>query len=458
MRAPVLVLVLFAAAGGCNEYDLGRRKHSDNPNPEDTGSPPDPLDPDIDVTPTSLDFGYIMKDCPSAAQEVTITNKGGATLLVDSIEMSGDGRGSFTTTGQPTSLEPDEEYTFEVVFTPEATVAYSLEVEILSNDPDEGEVGVPTVGVGSEDAFYEDVFHQGEGGRPVDILWIVDNSGSMTSEIQRVKDEFGSFLGDFLDLGLDFHLGATTVDMDNPTEQGRLQGYPTWIDGSTPDPIGTFRDTIDLIYDHKGSPTETGLAATQAALTNPLASNENAGFLRTRNDDGELVAIHAIVVSDEDDQSSVSATNFAAWMEGFKSDADLAAFSAICGDRGTTLFNGGCMEIDGTNVYEAVAGNKYIDAVDATGGHWSSICTASFTEELQYLSLISQGLEVEYHLTYPISNIGLSTVDVNGVTVSYGMPNGWTYSPTTVSITFHGDAIPEPSATIRVRYPFDGAC
>ncbi|MFH1464197.1 MAG: choice-of-anchor D domain-containing protein [Pseudomonadota bacterium] len=421
-------------------------------------TPPDPQAPDIDVEPASLDFGYIMQECPSAAQEVTITNKGGATLMVDSIELSGDGRSSFSLTGAATSLEPEEEYTFEVVFTPAATVAYALNVTILSNDPDEAEVDVPVEGVGSEDAYFEEVFHQGEGGRPVDILWIVDNSGSMMDEIQRVKDEFQSFLGDFLDMGLDFHLGAVTTDMDMPTEAGRLQGSPVWIDDSTADPIGTFRRTIDTIYDHEGSADEKGLAATQAALTDPLASNENAGFMRTRNDDNELVAIHAIVVSDENDSSSASAASFASWMEGLKSDPDLAAFSAICGDPGTSIFNGGCTEWDGATMYSATAGTKYYDAAQATGGHWSSICTASFTDELQYLSLISQGLAVEFALTYPISNIGLSTVDVNGTPVGYGMPDGWTYSPTTISVTFHGESIPEPSATIRVRYPFDGEC
>lgn len=451
--------LLLALAAGCSEYDLNRPDEPEQPYPEDTGDPPpDPENPDIRVEPDSIDFGYIMKDCPSAPQEVTITNVGGAPLVIDAIEVQGEGSGAFSHDGQPTELAPDASTAFEVVFTPTAWVTYEVEIRIDSNDPDEPALGVPTLGVGSEDATFEDVFQQGEGGRPVDILWAVDASGSMSSEIQRVKDEFQSFLGDFLDMGLDFHLGAVTVDMDNPQQSGRLQGDPIWIDGATADPIGVFRDTIDQIYHQKGSAEERGLDATKAAVTDPLLSGANAGFLRTRNDDGELVAFHAIVVSDEDDQSSMNATQYATWLDSLKADPDLSALSAICGDPGTTIFNGGCMEWDGSTMYEAVAGTKYYDAAQATGGHWSSICTASFSEELEYLSLVSQGLAVEFVLTHTPSSIALTEVQVNGVEATYSAIDGWTYSTTTNAITFHGDAVPEPSATIRVTYPFDGEC
>jgi hypothetical protein len=458
MTAHKLTILLASLSLSCTEYDLGRPDDVEQKYPEDTGHPPDPDAPDIRVNPDELDFGAIMKDCPSAPQEITIRNVGGELLVVDEIDLGGENAGGFEHDGGPVELEPDETYSFEVVFTPTAWIQYSAAVEISSNDPDESQVAVATEGTGSEDAYYEDVFEQGAGGRPVDILWVVDNSGSMADEIQRVKDEFDSFLGDFIDLGLDFHMGVTTTDMVNPAESGRLQGSPSYIDSDTNNPYDKFGSTIDGIYDHKGSADEKGLDAAKAALTEPLLSSANAGFLRTRNDDGELVATHIIVVSDEDDYSSQNPTQFASWLDNLESDPDLSAISAICGDPGTTMFDGGCTEWDGMTMYSAMAGTDYYDAAMATGGHWSSICTAEFAEELEYLSLVSQGLTAVYYLTHVPSSIGLTTVDVNGTVVSYSAIDGWTWTNTTNAIVFHGDAIPEPSASIRVSYPFDGEC
>jgi len=459
MRARSLIAVTSVLALACTEYDLGRPDDLDQKITEDTAPPPPDTDaPDIRVNPSELDFGAIMKDCPSAPQEITIRNVGGLLLQVDGIDVGGENAGGFTHDGDPINLQPDETYTFDVVFTPTAWIQYSAAVEITSNDPDEAMVDVTTAGTGSEDATYEDLFHQGDGGRPVDILWVVDNSGSMIDEIQRVKDEFDSFLGDFVALGLDFHLGAVTTDMEASSESGQLQGSPTWIDQDTPNPYDKFGATIDDIYNHKGSPNEAGLDAAKAALSDPLASNANAGFLRTRNDDGDEVATHVIIVSDEDDYSSVNTSAFISWMDSLESDPDLSALSAICGDPGATMFDGGCTEWDGMTMYSAMAGTTYYDVSVATGGHWSSICTASFAEELEYLSLVSQGMTAEFFLTHVPSSIALTTVDVNGSTESYSAIDGWTWSSTTNAIIFHGDAIPEPSAAIRVSYPFDGEC
>lgn len=459
MRTSLILTIVPALALACSEYDLNRGHQPETINPEDTAPPPPDTDaPDIRVNPSELDFGSIMKDCESAPQEVNIRNVGAETLVVDSISLSGENAGGFSHDGGSVSIEPEGKYTFEVTFSPTAWIDYTAAVEIASNDPDEAQLDVTTTGIGAEDAYYEEVFQQGEGGRPVDILWVVDNSGSMAEEIQRVKDEFDSFLGDFIDLGLDFHLGAVTTDMDAPSESGQLQGSPSYISHDTSNPYDKFGDTIDGIYDHKGTANEKGLDAAKAALTDPLLTGANAGFLREINEDGEEVATHIIVVSDEDDSSSNSPTQFANWLDGLESDPDLSAVSAICGDPGTSMFDGGCSEWDNGTLYNAMSGTDYYDAAMATGGHWASICTASFSEELEYLSLVSQGLTAVYYLTYEPSSIGLTTVEVNGTSVSYSAIDGWTWSSTTNAITFHAEAIPEPSATIRVTYPFDGEC
>lgn len=336
MRAHALITCSAVLAFACTEYDLGRPTDPEHKNPEDTAPPPpDTDDPDIRVNPTELDFGAIMKDCPSAPQEITIRNVGAELLIVDDIYIDGENAGGFEHDGAPVDLAPDETYSFEVVFTPTAWIQYGAAVEISSNDPDEAVVDVTTAGTGSEDATYEDTFQQG---------------------------------------------------------------------------------------------------------------------------DGDLVATHVIVVTDEDDYSSISTSAYTSWLDNLETDPDMSALSAICGDPGTTMFNGGCTEWDGMTMYSAMAGTDYYNVALATGGHWSSICTASFAEELEYLSLVSQGMTAEFFLTHVPSSIALTSVDVNGASESYSAIDGWTWSSTTNAIIFHGDAIPAPSATIRISYPFDGEC
>jgi len=463
MRTQLFVLIP-ALSLACTEYDLKRPDDVDPKIPVDTGdsTPPDTSAPDIEVEPASLDFGYVMKDCDSNPQDITITNVGDADLLIDSLTFMGTSSGAFAYTGMAETLAPEASTVLSVVFTPTAWISYDeVELEIVSNDPDEGTVGVPTAGVGSEDPYYEETFHQGEPG-PVDILWVVDNSGSMEDEILRVKEEFSVYISEFMTLGLDFHLGAVTTDMDFlEDDAGRLQGDPIFFDNTSTDPEGDFGSTIEEIYAITGSGSERGLEAVQAALQEPLLSSDNAGFFRETTDDGTPVAIHTIAVTDEDDDSSVSSSSFASWYNGLKTDPDTANFSAICGDPVTsTNWMGGCMEWDTSSgrMLEASAGTKYVDVVDATGGYWASICTAEFSEALQYLSLETMGMSAVYELTYAPSSIALTTVEVDGASVSYSAMEGWTYTTDNNALNFHGEAIPDPSAEIYVNYPYDGGC
>jgi hypothetical protein len=463
MRTSLIVLIP-ALALACSEYDLNRPDDPpDKPNPVDTGdsTPPDTSAPDIEIEPTSLDFGYVMKDCDSDPQDITITNVGDAELVIDSIAFMGTSSGAFSYSGTAETLAPEESAVLSVVFTPTAWITYDdVELEIVSNDPDENPATVPTAGVGSEDPYFEETFQQGEPG-PVDILWVVDNSGSMEDEILRVKNEFDVFIGEFVEMDLDFHIGAVTTDMDDPAQSGQLQGSPTYFDETHTDPSTAFGATIDSIYASVGSGSERGLEAVQTALQEPALSGANAGFFRDTTEDGTPVAIHTIVVTDEDDDSSVSASSFSSWYNGLKADPETANFSAICGDPvSSSNWMGGCMEWDTTSgrMLEASAGTKYVDAVDATGGYWASICSAEFSEALQYLSLETMGMSAVYELTYVPSSIALTVVEVEGERISYSAVDGWTYTTDNNAVNFHGEAIPEPSASIYVNYPYDGGC
>ena len=75
--------------------------------------------------------------------------------------------------------------------------------------PDAGAVGVPNP-PNLATPVKEDVIVQITTPE-VDILWVIDNSGSMSEEQKKLKDNFGEFIKFFVDSGLDWHIGIVPV-------------------------------------------------------------------------------------------------------------------------------------------------------------------------------------------------------------------------------------------------------
>ncbi|MCB9743082.1 MAG: choice-of-anchor D domain-containing protein [Alphaproteobacteria bacterium] len=446
--AMLTALVLTAGLGlGCTEYDLNRPDKDDDPVVLDSDPQPDEPAPDIEVSPSSIDFGSLLRDCTSDPEVITVRNVGEGTLEISSIELQGNGTSAFTLSAVPRNLEPGEEMTFDVSFTPNAWTRFTLDAVVFSNDPDEPEAGAELTGMGAEDQIFEESFTQ-QFNEAVDVLWVVDNSGSMSSALAQVRSNFQSFIGQFVHLGLDYQIAVVTTDMDNPLQSGQL--VAPIITTDDPDPEQSFLDAVDL--GSNGSGSEKGFLAAQTALSEPLLSTTNVGLLR------EGAAVAVIVVSDEDDDSSIQPANFANWFNGLTNDPEMATFSAICGDPGLT----GCLDPFGTGV-TATPGNLYIDAVDRTGGIWQSICTNAFDDALQHLSITAAGMDYVFPLSQEPSSIATLLVYVDGVESPYSLNDGWTYvgpsdADTPNSVVFHGAAIPGPGAIITVSYPVSGEC
>jgi hypothetical protein len=68
----------------------------------------------------------------------------------------------------------------------------------------------------------------------VDILWVIDNSGSMCEEQEALRTNFDKFISQITDRNIDFHIGVTTTQMDSyPREPVALPGHLQ----STPQPL-----------------------------------------------------------------------------------------------------------------------------------------------------------------------------------------------------------------------------
>ena len=433
-------MLILLSARACTEYDVYRDdKPQADPDPIDTSVPYEPVEtPDIYITPNPIDFGHVLRDCPADPIEVTITNRGLETLDISSITLQGDGDTAFYHNAQPTSLAFDESFTFTINFTPTLLFPYDLDLIVESNDPDEPEARVDVLGQGASGALYEESFQQTYD--PVlDVLWVVDNSESMSNAIDSVRTNFESFIGEFLALNLDYHMAAVTTDMANPDQSGKFQGQMIDSSMSSSQAESLFLSSVNA--GAQGSADEKGFDAAKTALSAPLINGTNSGFLRNN------AALSVIVVSDEDDNSSISTSNFVSFLNGLKSSPDLVRFSGFVGT--ITDLNVSCDRMEGT---------KYMDAAYQTGGFIIDICTNNYNIAMQEVALAAAGLVVRFPLEQEPTSMSSITVTVDGQDVPQDLFNGWTYDARDNAIIFHGDSIPENGSSVYVSYEIPASC
>lgn len=139
--------------------------------------------------------------------------------------------------------------------------------------------------------------------RPLDVLFVIDDSCSMGDDQTRLSDNFDAFFGPFTARQVDFHIGVVTTDMDATDRKGQLVKVPgsspeaTFLSNATPDLSAAFTSLVNV--GSNGSSIEQGLGAASAALHDPLLTGANAGFVRS---DADLALVF---FGDEDDQSEV---------------------------------------------------------------------------------------------------------------------------------------------------------
>jgi hypothetical protein len=270
----------------------------------------------------------------------------------------------------------------------------------------------------------------------VDVLWIVDNSGSMIEEQTALRDNFGDFMRYFTDSGMDYHVGVVSTDMDNAAQAGKLildnSGNDRYIDSSmsAAEALTSFRERAGL--GTNGSSGERPKDAAFAAFNSQ--TNTNQGFYR------EDASLSIIVISDEQDtgltHSHITVTEFSNWMLGLKAGTDATvSFSSIVGltrnDCGSTEQGLGLLEV-----------------TDQVGGIKWSICTNDWSGLLSELGLQASGLKREFFLSLaPVED----SIDVTVDDPEFGSRDTWSYDPARNSITF--DAyIPPPLTTVSISY------
>lgn len=420
---------------------------------------------DIEVIPERLDFGAVTSgQCASREERVTVYNTGIINICITDIYLDGPGCNEFFIVERPVA---NEEGCIEVNRNIPADVILQYEPANLGGDEcslvfesdasDTQELRVPLLGEGVPDGDTTDVFEQ-VSGREVDVLLVVDNSGSMSEEQQNLRDNIADFLQGADQFRNNFQIGVVTTDMTDESESGKLQGNPRIVTRGA--------DTARLVGNNadvgtSGDGDEQGLEAAQKALSNPLAfdtgiacnsdmdcvapdacvggfcGGHNRGFLR------DTARLEVVFLSDEDDSSPGTLNfyvDFLKNIKGFRNEA-LLGTSMIVGSQG-----GRAQDCEGPGG-NASAGRRWVEIADRTNGAVFSICDINFGTSLREIGDRAFGLQQQFFLSRPaLANSISVTVDGRAV------PGAWAYDEESNSVIFNDGQIPSAGSRIQVDY------
>jgi hypothetical protein len=169
------------------------------------------------------------------------------------------------------------------------------------------EVDTPAVPTPEEEPTlksYEKVVKINASSNKVDVLVVVDNSGSMSFEQENMANRFNNFLGKLQ--GLDWQVGITTTDVTTDRKYSEVKGgrllyfsrMKSYLIKATDDQINAQKAFAQTVQrpSNEGSSKEQGIKATYRALERSLdAKGPNVGLVR----DG--AALSVILVSDSDE-------------------------------------------------------------------------------------------------------------------------------------------------------------
>lgn len=445
-----------------------------------------PVEPAIDVIPGDIDFGLVTLDCGSPMRRVNVYNTGSGDLTVGQPYATPD------TAPLPTFEVASNAPSFPHVIPAGGTMAvdvrfYARTLSVVTGEliiptfegGEEGPpVSVPLRGEGTLETEQTDVFDQFTDPK-VDVLWVVDDSGSMAPYQQLLADNFPQFFVESDVSAADYHIAVTTTlaldgncipDLSGNTScaDDPMAGYYTACSGNdrfltvaSSDPSGQFVCNVQVSEPGHLNPSrpasdaaEAGLQAARSFLSPPKIDDPaiNGGFMR------EDAKLHVIIVSDEPDFSKGPVdlyVDFFRNLKGFRNDS-LVAVSAIAGPP-----QGCSWQDSGGNTVTVGADPRYSEAVAALNGRFQSICESDWTTTMSNLGLASLGLKVEFFLSRAADAATLTVCVRDGSPsatcnvvsqTSDGAANGYFYDPTANSIVFNPASVPSRGSRVEVHY------
>ncbi|MBN1945454.1 MAG: choice-of-anchor D domain-containing protein [Bradymonadales bacterium] len=420
---------------------------------------------ELAAIPSQLDFGLVTLGCNSQTATINVYNVGSLPVHINRVALESC-TGEYTLTGvPPTGYELPNgaaPLPLYVTYRPASLARSTCELVIESDAEAAGRLVVPLSGTGTNQAIQTDTFQQ-ISGRKVDVLFVVDNSGSMSEEQSNLANNFSAFIDEAAAWDSDYQLGVITTEPDEVFQgrnPGELIGEPRYLTTNTTNLEAAFTERAEVGASGDGA-RESGLEAATLALSDPLISDVgpcgadcaspyscvanaegtesrcggyNRSFLR------EDASLELVFLSDEPDQSRGTTEYYIDFFRNIKgvANTEMLHASAIVGP------NGGCEGPGGS----ATAGTDYIDVANATGGVVASICETDFGPQLGIIGNRAFGLRRQFVLSR-IADPATVQVQTSG-----GSPmSGWHFDQSLNSVVFNSQAeAPDPGVTFNVTY------
>jgi len=262
--------------------------------------------------------------------------------------------------------------------------------------------------------------------KKLDIMWVIDDSGSMADEQAALGSNFDSFITQFINRDVDFKMGITTTDTSSASRKGKLvTGSDTKLTSAAAaaNPNKFMLDFKNLVnVGTSGSGNEKGLMATEGFM-----EKYGQSFIRP---DAYLAVV---ILSDEEDQSPKSVAAYTDYLKSFKANAGLVKIYSIV--------NANDVNTGGNTIGHA----RYELASSQTAGIMSDIMD-NFDDVL---------LEMGDSIVNLLDSFALAAAPVNGTLKVYvnGVESvNYTFDAASRSIKFTQGNLPPVGAQVTVNY------
>ncbi len=314
-----------------------------------------------------------------------------------------------------------------------------------------------------------DTFLQSNGNfnNKLDILFVINSEPSMSSFQDNLIASMANFMGTFETKGFDFKIAVVTSSgyMADLT----LSGYdPQFVDAADfNDSNGTVRSLNPVLI--PGTPNLYDLFAINAKpAKNPAGQDGrafssfrqalmstrpiNAGFLRSSS----FLAV--VIVDNQDDFSgngrcakcNTSGRYGAPTLEPVSSYVSF--LDNVTSTTGSNRrYNVSAMTQSGVTCQGGTQAVRIIELAQLTSGIVGNICQANFGASMAEIATQIATLSTQFFLNR-VPLVSSITVVIDGVSIAQSSTNGWSYSESSNSITFHGSAVPAQGAVIGINY------
>ncbi|MFZ3228860.1 MAG: vWA domain-containing protein [Pseudobdellovibrio sp.] len=276
----------------------------------------------------------------------------------------------------------------------------------------------------------------------VDILFVIDNSGSMGQAQANLSQNAVEFSNAITAMSiLDYHIGVTSTDMDDCYSGcGNLLGKPFFVDKNTPN--GAAALAKNMLLGTSGSGTEEMFNPVLKALT--INTSNNSNFYR------QDAYLAVIFITDAKDQGYLSAAEFLKKVISIKNDATkILAYGVIR----TLADEQSCYSAEGLDgkLEEFLA--SVVNA-DKKQNNVFSLCAPDYGIKLAQFAkdIVQRSSGIVRLLRIP---------NVKTIQVSYGtqqipnsMTDGWVYEISTNSIILSSEIkwLVQPNAKLSIDF------